>query len=346
MTAAVLTAVETMRTRTVAVPAPRADELLVRVVETGICGSDVAAYRGLHPYKRPPVVLGHELSGVVETVGEKVTGFAVGDRVCSAAYSPCGACQECARGAVHLCRARSNLSHDGWQGSFAQYVVLRANSTFRLDDTIGFTSGALVEPLAIGLHAARLIRHEMPRLLVLGTGNIGLTCLTAARRLGATEVLCADIGADKGERAHALGSDGYIDTREGPPPSQRRLADHPVDVTIVATGYEGVLDDALAVTRPGGQVIVVSYFDHPHALNLNDWVSAEVTLDFSALATPEDFRTVLAWLASGQIDPAPMVTDRFSLRTASEAFELLETASPHVGKILLETPDSTAGLED
>ena len=115
------------------------------------------------------------------------------------------------------------------------------------------------------------------------------------------------------------------------------LAQHPtgVDVTFVASGYRGVLDDARAITRAGGEVIVVSYFDSPETVALNHFVSGELTVRFSALCTARDFTEVTGWLAAGSVDPRPLITHRFTLEEAGAALSLLDRSPGEVGKVVL-----------
>jgi threonine dehydrogenase-like Zn-dependent dehydrogenase len=337
MDAAVLTDLRVIEHRSVPVPVPGEDELLVRVSASGICGSDLSSYRGVHPYKRPPVVLGHEFCGHVVATGPRVEGFAVGDLVCSAAFSSCGDCAACRRGGTNLCRARRNLCHLGWEGSFAEYVLLRPDMTFLLPPGLDREAGALVEPLSIGLHAMRLAdRGRLSSVTVLGSGNIGLSCTIAAMRLGFGPVVCVDLGPDKGKSAAALGVFGYVDAaardlRSG----VTDLLPGGSDVTVIASGHPGVVADAVAVTRPGGQVVVVSYFDGPQELDWNALVSAELTVRFSALSTAADFEEVIGWLAAGELDPVPLVTHRFPLREAAAAMDTMDRSNGTVGKVML-----------
>ncbi|MGW6917087.1 zinc-dependent alcohol dehydrogenase [Kitasatospora sp. NPDC054939] len=311
-------------------------ELLVRVLATGICGSDLATYRGTHPYKTAPTVLGHELCGTVVTAAGD---FAVGDLVCSAAYAHCGACPMCAQGRTNLCGARANLCHLGWDGSFAQYVTLRPTMVHRLPAGTDPVLGALVEPLSIAVHAVALAGPADGRTLrVIGAGNIGLGCLIAARRLGYGTVVCSDLGPDKGRRAAALGADGYLDVLAG---GAGPDAAAPADVVLVASGHPGALDEAVRAVRPGGTVVVVSFFDRPPAVAVNALVGKEVRVVGSSLSTAEDFRTVIGWLAEGSIDPLPMVTHRFGLAAADAAMALMAAGEPATGKIIL-TPRGDA----
>lgn len=336
--AAVLDAVHTIRTRPVATPRLGPRDVLVRVLATGICGSDLATYRGTHPYKTAPIVLGHELCGVVTETGRLVSNLRRGQRVCSAAYSPCDGCAACRAGATNLCGARENLSHDGWDGSFAECVVLRGNMVFPLADHIPPESGAMVEPLAIAWHAARLPGGLSGRTVaVLGSGSIGLSCVLVARELAAGQVVCTDLGAGKAVLAAAAGADGYVDASAGGPVSG--VLEHlggGADVTFVASGHPGVLDEACAVTRPGGDVVVVSYFARPHESSLNRMVSAELTVRFSALATARDFAEVIDRLTAGALDPVPLITHRFPLADAAEAMRVLDAGQEVVGKVMLQ----------
>ncbi|MEW2116607.1 alcohol dehydrogenase catalytic domain-containing protein [Streptomyces sp. NPDC005474] len=333
MNSAVLTEYGRIEYRSTPVPAADQEELLVRVLATGVCGSDLATYRGAHPYKTAPVVLGHELCGVVERAAG---GFAVGDLVCAAAYAHCESCEPCAQGLTNLCRDKRNLCHLGWEGSFAEYVTLRPHMTFALPPGLDPELGALVEPLSIGLHAIRLAGPARGRTMrVIGSGSIGLSCLIAARRLGFTRITCTDVGQEKGERALALGADAYADVLApaGPPAE--------ADVVVVAAGHPDALDEAVGAVRAGGTVIVVSFFDGPVPLAANALVGREVTVIGSSLSTAADFRTVISWLAAGEIDPRPMVTHRFALADTAEAMSLMAEGKPTTGKIIL-TPRGDA----
>jgi 2-desacetyl-2-hydroxyethyl bacteriochlorophyllide A dehydrogenase len=311
-------------------------DVLVRVLATGICGSDLATYRGSHPYKRPPVVLGHELCGVVKQVGAEVADLRPGALVCSAAFSPCDSCAQCARGATNLCPDRENLCHLGWDGSFAELVVLRRNMVFELPDGIDPEVGAMAEPLSIAAHAARLAGPLAGRsVAVIGAGGIGLCCALVARRHGAASVVCTDLGSAKEELTRHAGATAYVDGLEGGP-RDGVLAALPdgADVTFVASGHTGALDQAAGVTALGGTVVVVSYFDRPHEFSANPLVSAELSVRFSALSTAEDFREVIGWLAKGELDPTPLISHRYQLAEAAAAMEALATQRG-VGKVMM-----------
>lgn len=342
MNAAVLSANRVIEMRDEPVPDIGPDELLIRVLATGVCGSDLSAYRGTHPYKSAPTVLGHELCGVVESVGAQVAGIAPGDLVCSAAFSACGQCPACRGGAVHLCSAKRNLSHLDWSGSFADRVLLHRNMTYLLPPDTDPLAGALVEPLSIGLHAAGLLgRADGRALAVLGGGTIGLACVLAAGRLGFGRTACVDRGSAKGRLAEAAGADCYLDAEQGDPADRLLEAfGGPVGAVIVAAGYPAVLDQAVRIVAPGGVIVVVSYFEGRTTVDPNVWVGRELTVRGSALSTPDDFETVIGWLRDGSLDPRFLVTHQFPLDQAAAALELLDTGGAGVGKVMLRPAEA------
>ncbi len=338
MHAVVLTAPGRMESRQLPVPEIGTDELLVKVFATGICGSDLSVYRGVHPYKTAPIVLGHELAGRVEKVGAEVLNLAPGDRVCAASFSPCGGCRACRSGETHLCADKKTLCAAGWNGSFAEYVVLRQNMTFELPAEVDWQIGALVEPLSIGFHAARIAARQDGRTMaILGSGNIGLCCLVAADQLG-FRVACVDIRPQAGGTAEALGAEAFVDARfQAPAVGVREaIGERGVDVTIVAADHPDVFDDALAVTAPGGTVVVVSYFATPPRIPLNELVGGELTVVGSALSTADDMETVLRWLADGTVDPRPMIAHHPTLAEAAEAMALMDRGVGLAGKIVID----------
>lgn len=338
---AVLTAVRTIEQRTLPDPRPAPDEVLVRVLATGICGSDLSAYRGTHPYKRAPAVLGHELCGTVLSAGDRVKHVRPGDLVCAAAYSSCGACPACRRGAPNLCSDRRNLSHLGWHGSFAQHVLLRSNMVFHLADHVDREAGAMAEPLSIALHAVRLGQQDkaLGNVSILGTGGIGLCCSLAARRRGAERIACIDLGPAKKQIAEAAGADVYIDAAETAAASGlASVWPSGADLTFVTSGHPGALDEACSMTRQGGRVVVVSYFDRPQLVSVNSFVASELTVLFSSLSIPRDFTEVTGWLAEGSVDPRLLITHRFDLSRVDDALRVMDAATGTVGKVMIHVP--------
>ncbi|MBF4619278.1 alcohol dehydrogenase catalytic domain-containing protein [Clavibacter sp. VKM Ac-2873] len=313
-----------------------ADDVRVRVISSGICGSDLAAYRGHHPYKRPPAVLGHELAGTVTEVGTGVRDVRPGDRVATFAYAPCLRCAACRRGDPHLCSDRENLSAGRLGGTLAEEVVLRASMVCVVPPRMPSDAVVLIEPLAISAHAAALAVLDGRSVCVIGCGTIGLGCVIAARAAGAASIRGIDRGDGKRDRFIATGGDAFVDVRQA---AVRELPDEDVvehDVVVVATAYPGVLDDAVRLTRPGGTVIVVSYFPDAQVLHANDAVSKEIAIRGSALSTRRDVAAVIAWWEAGLVEPGTLISHRFALAAAPDAFALMDGGGDDLGKIIVE----------
>jgi threonine dehydrogenase-like Zn-dependent dehydrogenase len=247
---------------------------------------------------------------------------------------------------MHLCERKATLCHGGWNGSFAEYVVLKQNMAFRLPREIDWQLGALVEPLSIGLHAARIAERRLEggrSLAILGSGNIGLCCLIAAHRLG-FRVACVDVRPEASQPALALGAAAFIDARREAPADgvAANLPGH-ANAVIVATDHDEVFTDALEMTAPGGVVVVVSYFERNPRMPLNCLVGREQTVVGSALSTPADIEDVLAWLANGAINPRPLVAHTPCLSGAAEAMELMDSGIGRAGKIVLAVAEDVGG---
>lgn len=329
--ASVLTAPFTVERRMIEVPQPSANELVVRVLATGVCGSDVATYRGLHPYKRAPVVLGHELAGVVEHVGPDV-GVEVGAYVCANSFSPCDDCERCRGGQANLCCHKRTLNDQGWHGSFADQVLLRDNMVLPLPREVSPVVGALVEPMSVALHAMRRV-EKARALTIIGAGNIGLACLLCARRLGWEEITCVDVSDEHGRLALELGASRFLKATGG---VIEGLPGVKSEVTLVAAGYEGAMADAARATRAGGEIVVVAYFEQPERLALNDLVRGEHSIRCSALCTIAECREVIAWITQREVTPLGLVTRRLPLGQAGEALRLAASDERCAGKIVLE----------
>lgn len=309
---------------------PPAGYVRIRTAWTGVCGSDLSTWQGRHPYKRAPAVLGHEFAGIVDALGPGSHDWALGDRVCAMAYRPCDRCSACRAGRPNLCPDKKTFSHGGWPGSFASHVLAHEAMLFRLPDVVGDDVGAVVEPLAIGLHALRQAGPlECRSLAIIGSGSVGLACTLSARRLGVEHITCIDINGEKRSLALACGADTFIQPLLSKP-------DGKFEIVIVACDYPGAVDDAIALASPGGRVVIVSYFGSDVSLAANALVRAEISIAGSALADRQDFAQIIAWLADGTFDPQSMITHRMKLAELNLAFELMTSGAGDVGKILLK----------
>ena len=336
--AAMLSDVGRIRMVSLQLPPLRPEDILVEVEMTGLCGSDMAVYLGKHAFKKPPIVLGHEFSGIVRKVGAAVTAVRTGERVCAASFTHCGDCDGCRRGNTQLCRSKRVICTGEWHGSFASHVNVTENMVTVLPRNVEPERAVLVEPLSIGLHAMRLpAAIAGKRVAIIGAGSIGLACLLAAKKLGARRIVCVDKGDLKRGIATRLGADGYIDaSTQEVVGSTLDILGEEADVAVLACSYGDIFAHAKLLTRPGGDVVAVSYFDSDVRLNLNDFLRSEITVRFSYCSTPGDFLEVIDWLSLQGLDPTPMVTHRISLSEADCALRLKKENPEQVGKMIFD----------
>ncbi|CAM4047728.1 zinc-dependent alcohol dehydrogenase [Pseudoalteromonas byunsanensis] len=313
------------------IPTPEADEVLVKVLASGICGSDLSTYCGEHPYKTAPAVLGHEFSGVIVQMGTKVSSFKVGDKVCAAAYANCGTCEFCDAQKHHLCTAKAAFSFQGWSGSFAQYLIAKPNKLYHLPEHLEAEIGALVEPLSIACHAVKLAAVEGKRVLVLGSGCIGLSTIISAKRMGAKHITAVDIDASKEDAALICGAEQFT--------TETALLTTKFDICMIAASYSEAFNDAVKAVKAGGKVSIIAYFAQQLTCDINELVKREISVVGSALSEDADFKTVINWLDEGSIQPQAMISHRYSLEQAGQAMQIMADPTQPSCKIILRVEE-------
>jgi L-iditol 2-dehydrogenase len=316
------------------------DDLLIKTARAGVCGSDLHAFRGKHPFRKPPVILGHELAGTVVECGDNVKDFSPGDRVTVMPLLPCGACHLCRMGRSNLCLHRRVPGVGEWRGAFAEYSLVKASITFKLGETTPFETGVLAEPLAVGIHGAfrqgRVQRGD--RVIVLGAGPIGILTAMAARAAGAGEIVMTDLLDFNLALAQELS--GAIPYNSRDPVWETAVARaHPdkFDVAFLCSGAPITVRQAFACTRRGGRIIVTGMFLEPVALDLTAVNLNELELIGSVVYDGNDFRQAVEWINGARFDFRKLVTHTFPLEKAQDALTLLAGRREDAVKILLET---------
>ncbi|MCD2191923.1 alcohol dehydrogenase catalytic domain-containing protein [Actinomycetospora endophytica] len=290
-------------------PSPTPGEVLVAVTSAGVCGSDVTALKGVHPFRVPPLITGHEGGGAVVAVGEGVDDAWRGRVVAlepQRACGRCGPCTETPEPLPHLCRDRLMLGMPAWPGTLAEYVTAPLACLYPVDGSVPDGLLALAEPLAVAEHAVR--RGPDPRdreVAVLGGGPIGALLVHLAVAGGAAGVLATDprrLARDTCARLGAVVVDpttaGAFDGRSGT-----------LDVVYVATTAPGVLDQAIALLRPRGTVVEVGLFGGRVEFDVVGLQQDEKTLTGSTVYTAADFAAAVAALERSWRDLAGLVTD-------------------------------------
>jgi 2-desacetyl-2-hydroxyethyl bacteriochlorophyllide A dehydrogenase len=246
-----------------AAPEPAAGEVLVRMRNVGVCGSDLHFYRGEFPLP-PGFILGHECSGEVAAVGEGIEGFARGDRVALELFSVCLTCAHCRTGNYQHCAARKANGLNA-PGGLREYMTLPPYTMYKLPDEIDFELGALLEPLTVNVHGLRLVDLRFgDRVIVLGSGTIGLMGIAAARAMGATFVGATARHPQQVEMAKALGADMVASADNDGLNRLIAATGGGADVVIETVGgHADTLADSLRAIAIGGRICVLGAFTAP-----------------------------------------------------------------------------------
>jgi len=323
---------------TVPDPVPAADQVILEVANAGICGSDL--HMTENPHMTPGIILGHEFSGTIAAIGNKVTGpWKVGDRVTALPLNPCHDCAACNADLPALC---PNNHFTGTtplvQGAYAQLVGARAAMLQRLPDGVSFEEGAMVEPLAVGHHIVSMA--QMPKdaaVLVLGAGPIGIAVSIFARQAGAKHVVVSERSPDRRALAQAIGVTTVIDPQAEDVPAAfaRATGGQRPQVIFECVGVPGMLSQAVGFAGIRGQIIVAGVILREDAILPIVALSKELTIRYSQAYSERDFEAVIDAIATGAVRPGPIHTSTVSLDDLPTAFEALRT-QPRECKVLIQ----------
>jgi 2-desacetyl-2-hydroxyethyl bacteriochlorophyllide A dehydrogenase len=324
--------IEAVETR---VPSVDEGEALVQVEACGICASDLTIVAGLHPRARAPLTLGHEFCGrVVESRSSGEGSIKAGDRVTAYPLISCGHCFVCRHGDPHACRDLRIYGFDV-DGGMAEFVKLPLTSLIKIPDSLPTPLGALLEPLAVGIHAvSRVPIQPTDTIVVLGAGTIGLFTALSAKTRGVAQIFVTDIAPARLELARDLG----FEALKANDPGVRRLIlertdGEGADVVFECTGAPPAALQMTDIARCQGSIVNAGVFKKPVEVNLQTVNFKELTVIGSRVYSSRDFQ--LASQIAPSLPLEKMITLRIPLRQVSDAFELLMSGA-QVGKVLLE----------
>ncbi|WP_276358366.1 zinc-dependent alcohol dehydrogenase [Cohnella caldifontis] len=307
------------------IPTPAAGELLVRVSHTGICGTDLHVWHGGMKRVKPPVILGHEFSGVVEQAGSSSSEFEQGDRVTVEPLITCGVCPACRAGFYNVCSNLKLLGVDT-DGAMAHYVVVPEHRTYRLSDRLSLKDAAFVEPLAVCVHMVERSGLESGQTcLVVGGGPIGLITAFAARLKGAN-VLISEMNAYRIQLAQGYGFD-VINPLQGDLRGKIRdaTAAKGVDVSFEATGSPQGTTACVENTGIRGTVAICGLPKQLHEVDTYQFIAKELSVYGSRVYTRSDYEQALALIESGRFKPEWLISRTVSLDEAIEhGFEAIQ----------------------
>lgn len=320
-----------------AVPLPEAGKVLIRIQASALCGSDLHIFKAKHPSVPLPATLGHEFAGDIVALGAGVDGLRVGDRVTVEPCEACGVCEACRRGEYGSCDRLSFIYRRG-DGAMADYITVRADSVFVLPDGMSYEEGALIEPLAVAVHAVRRADVRLgDTVLVLGAGAIGLLVAALCRRAGASSVIVSDYSAFRLSMALTLGATRTVNPGEG-----ESLTDAVREATggkgvhhaLECVGREETFVQAMSLLRKKGQATVVGIFEQPQiSIPVMKLIQNEIRIQGSQ-GYCWDFPTALE--TAQQIGLHRLVTHRFALNDLQTALTTALDRTQHTVKVVLK----------
>lgn len=324
-------------------PAPkiRDDEVLIRVRACGICGSDVHGMDGSTGRRRPPLIMGHEASGAIAEVGERVTGWHKGERVTFDSTVYCGSCWYCQRGMINLCDHRRVLGvscEDYRQdGAFAEYVVVPHHILYRLPEAVSFEHAAMVEAVSIAIHAVERTPISLGDTAVaIGVGMIGLLVVQALRLAGCGTVIAVDLDQEKLALARKLGADMSLraDSCNVSEEVMRCTRGRGADVAVEAVGTSPTVNTAIACVRKGGTVTLIGNVKPSVELPLQSVVTRQITL-YGSCASSGEYPACLELMARGAINVEALISATPPLSEGASWFQRLYNREPGLLKVVL-----------
>lgn len=341
MKALIIHAPGDLRVEDIPTPEMGPNQMKVKVRCGGICGSDLHYYQhgGFGTVRiQEPMVLGHEVSGVIEAVGAQVQGFEAGHRVAVSPSRPCGLCRYCQQGLQNHCLDMryygSAMRMPHVQGAFRQELVVEVSQAHRLADSVSDAEGALAEPLSVAIHAVRRAGPLVGKhVLITGCGPIGALLVIAARRAGATHITVTDVAAAPLRSAEKVGADEVLNVAQDPAALAYYEADKGFfDVLFEASGNERALVGAFGALRPRGIIVQVG-LGGEMKLPINVIVAKEFDLR-GAFRFHEEFATAVTLLNKGLVDVKPLISATLPYRDAGRAFALAADRSQAMKVVL------------
>lgn len=341
----VLEAPYTLRMTETPVPTPGAGQVRIRVRHIGVCGSDPTIYKGLHPYVSYPVVMGHELSGVIDAVGSGVPESRIGRRVTVIPHIVCGHCDACRAEIFNFCEELKCTGAEA-DGAHCDEFCIESRMALDIPDSMALEDAAMVEPACVAYHGAK--RGNLgpgDSVLVIGAGPIGVFCMQSCFALGAKQVFVADMDAARLGLAQSLGASGVIDvSRETLAAGLTRLAggEKKIDVFYDCVGEKGtVLNNILSLARRGSRVVVIGVLQKEfHIPLLPDFVQHELSLSGTTMYVPQDYRDMIDLMARGVIRTQGMVSHHIPFGALPGMLDDIVNKRVNVFKVIVDMQEA------
>lgn len=338
----VMTAPKKIEFRSIPIPALGSNQVLIKVMKIGICGSDIHVYHGTHPFTSYPITQGHELSAKVIELGSSVTQFTVGQKVTIEPQVYCGKCYPCRHGKYNLCE---NLEVMGFQtmGTASEYFAVDASKVTPLPENLTYNEGAMIEPLAVTVHAVRRFDEiQGAKVAILGAGPIGILLAQAAKGLGADSVLITDVSEKRLSLAKTVGVDYTVNTlnTDFGDAVKEAFGTDKADVIYDCAGNDITMEQAIKYARKGSKIILVAVFGKKATVDLAVLNDHELDLDTSMMYRHEDYVEAIRLVNEGKIQMKPLMSRHFTFQEYLSAYEYIDNNRESAMKVLIDIDNS------
>jgi len=316
---------------------PKKNEVKIKVMAAGICGSDVHGYQGITGRRIPPMIMGHEFSGVVREVGSDVDTLKPGDRVAPFPMDYCGTCISCQKGDVQFCPDKKQFGVLTVDGAFAEYICVPAKVCYKLSERVSFSAGSTIEPLAV---AYRGVQHagdiEGKNILIVGSGTIGLMLVACVKVKNPAKIIVTDLSKTRLDVAQKMGADITVNPSESDIKEaiQANTDGHGVDVSFEAVGITPACVQSLENLRIGGTSVWLGQGKKTVEIGMLDIVTRELNVSGSFTYGLDAFKSAVDMLNQGKIDVGPIISKEAPMDQGAEWFEKLKKPDELVKVIL------------
>lgn len=323
------------------VPEIKADQVLVKIMKIGVCGSDIHVYHGKHPFTSYPVTQGHEVSGEIVKLGEKVTGFTVGQKVTIQPQVVCGKCYPCRHGKYNLCE---ELKVMGFQttGTASEFFAVDATKVTALPEAMSYDEGAMIEPLAVAVHAVKRAGDvKGMKIAVLGAGPIGILVAQTAKGLGAESVMITDVSDLRLEKAKECGVDFCINTKKKDfgEAMLKNFGPDKADVIYDCAGNNITMGQAIKYARKGSTIILVAVFAGMAEIDLAVLNDHELDLNTSMMYRNEDYIDAISLVNEGKVLLKPLISKHFAFKDYKAAYEYIDSNRETTMKVIIDVQE-------
>lgn len=337
----IMTAPGVIEFKEVPVPEITDGQVLIKIMKIGVCGSDIHVYHGEHPFTSYPVTQGHEVSGEITKIGKNVSGFTVGQKVTIQPQVVCGKCHPCTHGKYNLCE---ELKVMGFQttGTASEYFAVDAAKVTALPENMSYDEGAMIEPLAVAVHAVRRAGDVKDmKIAVLGAGPIGILVAQTAKGMGAESVMITDVSDLRLKKAAECGIDFCINTKEKD--FGEAMIEHfgpdKADVIYDCAGNNITMGQAIKYARKGSTIILVAVFAGMAQIDLAVLNDHELDLNTSMMYRNEDYIEAIQLVNEGKVSLKPLISKHFAFKDYLEAYKYIDANRETTMKVIINVQE-------